>query len=104
MICLHQAVLSSAGSPAPEVSWFRDGQVISTATLPGVQISFSEGSAVLTIPAVTAAHSGRFSVRATSGTGQATSTAELLVTGESAGRPESSSTSWTPRSDMLVES
>uniref|UniRef100_A0A3Q3X1X0 Ig-like domain-containing protein n=1 Tax=Mola mola TaxID=94237 RepID=A0A3Q3X1X0_MOLML len=64
----------------PEVSWFRDGQVLSTSALPGVQISFSEGRAVLTIPAVTAAHSGRFSVRATNGTGQATSTAELLVT------------------------
>ncbi|KAF3843807.1 hypothetical protein F7725_002656 [Dissostichus mawsoni] len=44
------------------------------------QISFSDGRAVLRIPAVTAAHSGRFSVRATNGAGQATSTAELLVT------------------------
>ncbi|KAG7233685.1 hypothetical protein INR49_006722 [Caranx melampygus] len=71
-----------SGSPVPEVSWFRDGQVLSAAALPGVQISFSDGRAVLRIPAVTAAHSGRFSVRATNGTGQATSTAELLVTGE----------------------
>ncbi|RXN00523.1 Titin [Acipenser ruthenus] len=72
------------GSPVPEVSWFRDGQVLSTAALPGVQISFSEGRARLMIPAVTAAHSGRFSVRATNGAGQATSTAELLVTAETA--------------------
>ena len=64
------------------MSWFRDGQVLSTAALPGIQISFSDGRAVLRIPAVTAAHSGRFSVRATNGAGQATSTAELLVTGE----------------------
>lgn len=74
---------ASAGSPVPEVSWFRDGQVLSAAALPGVQISFSEGRAVLEIPAVSVAHSGRYSVRATNGTGQATSTAELLVTGES---------------------
>ncbi|KAL7385130.1 hypothetical protein ABVT39_016267 [Epinephelus coioides] len=73
-----------SGSPVPEVSWFRDGQVLSAAALPGVQISFSDGRAVLRIPAVTAAHSGRFSVRATNGTGQATSTAELLVTAETA--------------------
>uniref|UniRef100_A0A3B5MDP4 Ig-like domain-containing protein n=1 Tax=Xiphophorus couchianus TaxID=32473 RepID=A0A3B5MDP4_9TELE len=66
--------------PVPEVSWFRDGQVLSAAALPGVQISFSDGRAVLRISAVTAAHSGRFSVRATNGAGQATSTAELLVT------------------------
>ena len=72
----------SVGSPVPEVSWFRDGQVLTAAALPGVQISFSDGRAVLTIPAVTAAHSGRFSVRATNGAGQATSTAELLVTGK----------------------
>ncbi|KAI3355751.1 hypothetical protein L3Q82_004200 [Scortum barcoo] len=77
-------VLLSAGSPVPEVSWFRDGQVLSAAALPGVQISFSDGRAVLRIPAVTAAHSGRFSVRATNGAGQATSTAELLVTAETA--------------------
>ena len=64
------------------MSWFRDGQVLSAAALPGAQISFSDGRAVLMIPAVTAAHSGRFSVRATNGAGQATSTAELLVTGE----------------------
>uniref|UniRef100_A0A671TUM3 Ig-like domain-containing protein n=1 Tax=Sparus aurata TaxID=8175 RepID=A0A671TUM3_SPAAU len=73
-----------SGSPVPEVSWFRDGQVLSTAALPGIQISFSDGRAVLRIPAVTAAHSGRFSVRATNGAGQATSTAELLVTAETA--------------------
>ncbi|XP_034092915.1 titin-like [Gymnodraco acuticeps] len=72
------------GSPVPEVSWFRDGQVLSSAVLPGIQISFSDGRAVLRIPAVTAAHSGRFSVRATNGAGQATSTAELLVTAETA--------------------
>uniref|UniRef100_A0A8C5E3A4 Ig-like domain-containing protein n=1 Tax=Gouania willdenowi TaxID=441366 RepID=A0A8C5E3A4_GOUWI len=77
-----QATIS--GSPVPEVSWFRDGQVLSSAALPGVQISFSEGRAVLTILAVTNAHSGRFSVRATNGAGQATSTAELLVTAETA--------------------
>ncbi|RVE57825.1 hypothetical protein OJAV_G00203040 [Oryzias javanicus] len=71
-----------SGSPVPEVSWFRDGQVLSAAALPGVQISFSDGRAVLRIPAVTAAHSGRFSVRATNGAGQATSTAELQVTAE----------------------
>lgn len=75
--------ISGAGSPVPEVSWFRDGQVLSAAALPGVQISFSDGRAVLRLPAVTAAHSGRYSVRATNGAGQATSTAELLVTGES---------------------
>lgn len=63
------------------MSWFRDGQAISTSTLPGVQISFSDGRAKLTIPAVTKANSGRFSLRATNGSGQATSTAELLVTG-----------------------
>uniref|UniRef100_A0A8C2ZND0 Ig-like domain-containing protein n=1 Tax=Cyclopterus lumpus TaxID=8103 RepID=A0A8C2ZND0_CYCLU len=73
-----------SGSPVPEVSWFRDGQVLSAAALPGIQISFSDGRAVLRIPAVTAAHSGRFSVRATNGAGQATSTAELLVTAETA--------------------
>uniref|UniRef100_A0A3Q2PZR6 Ig-like domain-containing protein n=2 Tax=Fundulus heteroclitus TaxID=8078 RepID=A0A3Q2PZR6_FUNHE len=73
-----------SGSPVPEVSWFRDGQVLSAAALPGVQISFSDGRAVLRIPAVNAAHSGRFSVRATNGAGQATSTAELLVTAETA--------------------
>ncbi|KAK1902508.1 Titin [Dissostichus eleginoides] len=73
-----------SGSPVPEVSWFRDGQVLSSAVLPGIQISFSDGCAVLRIPAVTAAHSGRFSVRATNGAGQATSTAELLVTVETA--------------------
>uniref|UniRef100_A0A3Q2NTD5 Ig-like domain-containing protein n=1 Tax=Fundulus heteroclitus TaxID=8078 RepID=A0A3Q2NTD5_FUNHE len=71
---------AQVSSPVPEVSWFRDGQVLSAAALPGVQISFSDGRAVLRIPAVTAAHSGRFSVRATNGAGQATSTAELLVT------------------------
>ncbi|XP_035302232.1 titin isoform X4 [Cricetulus griseus] len=73
-----------SGSPVPEVSWFRDGQVISTSTLPGVQISFSDGRARLTIPAVTKANSGRYSLRATNGSGQATSTAELLVTAETA--------------------
>uniref|UniRef100_A0A3Q3K7A1 Ig-like domain-containing protein n=1 Tax=Monopterus albus TaxID=43700 RepID=A0A3Q3K7A1_MONAL len=73
-----------SGSPVPEVSWFRDGQVLSAAALPGIQISFSDGRAVLRIPAVTAAHSGRFSVRATNGAGQATSTAELLVKAEMA--------------------
>uniref|UniRef100_A0A3B4EGU1 Ig-like domain-containing protein n=1 Tax=Pygocentrus nattereri TaxID=42514 RepID=A0A3B4EGU1_PYGNA len=73
-----------SGNPVPEVSWFRDGQVLTAAALPGAQISFSEGRAVLRIPAVTAAHSGRFSVRATNGAGQATSTAELLVTAETA--------------------
>lgn len=73
--------LCSPGFPVPEVSWFRDGQVISTSTLPGVQISFSDGRARLTIPAVTKANSGRYSLRATNGSGQATSTAELLVTG-----------------------
>ncbi|KAJ0005328.1 hypothetical protein NQD34_015222 [Periophthalmus magnuspinnatus] len=73
-----------SGSPVPEVSWFRDGQVLSAASLPGVRISFSEGRAVLSIPAVNASHSGRYSVRATNATGQATSTAELLVTAETA--------------------
>ncbi|KAL7882204.1 hypothetical protein AOLI_G00090530 [Acnodon oligacanthus] len=73
-----------SGNPVPEVSWFRDGQVLTAAALPGAQISFSEGRAVLRIPAVTVAHSGRFSVRATNGAGQATSTAELLVTAETA--------------------
>ncbi|XP_072300384.1 titin-like isoform X2 [Eucyclogobius newberryi] len=73
-----------SGSPVPEVSWFRDGQVLSAAALPGIHMSFSGGQAVLRIPAVTAAHSGRFSVRATNGAGQATSTAELLVTAETA--------------------
>ncbi|XP_051566259.1 titin-like [Myxocyprinus asiaticus] len=73
-----------SGNPVPEVSWFRDGQVLTAAALPGTQISFSDGCAVLMIPAVTAAHSGRFSVRATNGAGQATSTAELLVTAETA--------------------
>uniref|UniRef100_A0A3P8ULF6 Ig-like domain-containing protein n=1 Tax=Cynoglossus semilaevis TaxID=244447 RepID=A0A3P8ULF6_CYNSE len=73
-----------SGSPVPEVSWFRDGQVLSASALPGVQISYSDGRAVLRISAVTAAHSGRFSVRATNGAGQATSTAELLVTAETA--------------------
>ncbi|XP_019749859.1 titin-like [Hippocampus comes] len=67
-------------APVPEVSWFRDGQVLSAAALPGVQISFSDGHAVLSIDAVNAAHGGRFSVRATNGAGQATSTAELVVT------------------------
>lgn len=75
-------LLPFAGSPVPEVSWFRDGQVLSAAALPGAQISFSDGRAVLKIPAVSTVHSGRFSVRATNGAGQATSTAELLVTGE----------------------
>ncbi|XP_069876144.1 titin-like [Dipodomys merriami] len=73
-----------SGFPVPEVSWFRDGQVISTSTLPGVQISFSDGRARLMIPAVTKANSGRYSLRATNGSGQATSTAELLVTAETA--------------------
>ncbi|KAF6361715.1 hypothetical protein mRhiFer1_009942 [Rhinolophus ferrumequinum] len=73
-----------SGFPVPEVSWFRDGQVISTSTLPGVQISFSDGRARLTIPAVAKANSGRYSLRATNGSGQATSTAELLVTAETA--------------------
>ncbi|KAM5280233.1 titin isoform 2-T2 [Ctenodactylus gundi] len=73
-----------SGLPVPEVSWFRDGQVISASTLPGVQISFSDGRAKLTIPAVTKANSGRYSLRATNGSGQATSTAELLVTAETA--------------------
>uniref|UniRef100_A0A667HBB0 Ig-like domain-containing protein n=1 Tax=Lynx canadensis TaxID=61383 RepID=A0A667HBB0_LYNCA len=73
-----------SGFPVPEVSWFRDGQAISTSTLPGVQISFSDGRARLTIPAVTKANSGRYSLRATNGSGQATSTAELLVTAETA--------------------
>ncbi|KAF5903363.1 titin-like isoform X4, partial [Clarias magur] len=79
-----QGTLVDTSNPVPEVSWFRDGQVLSAAALPGAQISFSEGRAVLRIPAVTAAHSGRFSVRATNGVGQATSTAELLVTAETA--------------------
>lgn len=75
-------MISSTGFPVPEVSWFRDGQAISTSTLPGVQISFSDGRAKLMIPAVTKANSGRYSLRATNGSGQATSTAELLVTGK----------------------
>uniref|UniRef100_H0XTM2 Ig-like domain-containing protein n=1 Tax=Otolemur garnettii TaxID=30611 RepID=H0XTM2_OTOGA len=73
-----------SGFPVPEVSWFRDGQEISTSTLPGVQISLSDGRAKLVIPAVTKANSGRYSLRATNGSGQATSTAELLVTAETA--------------------
>lgn len=71
----------SSGFPVPEVSWYRDGQVLSAATLPGVQISFSDGRAKLVIPTVTEANSGRYTVQATNGSGQATSTAELLVTG-----------------------
>uniref|UniRef100_A0A7M4F8R3 Ig-like domain-containing protein n=1 Tax=Crocodylus porosus TaxID=8502 RepID=A0A7M4F8R3_CROPO len=73
-----------SGFPVPEVSWYRDGQVLSAATLPGVQISFSDGRAKVVIPAVTAAYSGRYTVQATNGSGQATSTAELLVTAETA--------------------
>uniref|UniRef100_A0A670HZL9 Ig-like domain-containing protein n=1 Tax=Podarcis muralis TaxID=64176 RepID=A0A670HZL9_PODMU len=73
-----------SGSPVPEVSWYRDGQVISAATLPGVQISYSDGRAKLVISAVTAANSGRYTLQATNGSGQATSTAELLVTAETA--------------------
>ncbi|NXG04874.1 TITIN protein, partial [Sakesphorus luctuosus] len=69
-----------SGFPVPEVSWFRDGQVLSAAALPGVQISFSDGRAKLVIPTVTEANSGRYTVQATNGAGQATSTAELLVT------------------------
>ncbi|NXK58204.1 TITIN protein, partial [Sylvietta virens] len=69
-----------SGFPVPEVNWYRDGQVLSAATLPGVQISFSDGRARLVIPAVTEANSGRYTVQATNGSGQATSTAELLVT------------------------
>uniref|UniRef100_A0A8D2JDW5 Ig-like domain-containing protein n=2 Tax=Varanus komodoensis TaxID=61221 RepID=A0A8D2JDW5_VARKO len=69
-----------SGFPVPEVSWYRDGQVISAATLPGVQISFSDGRAKLVIPTVTAANSGRYTLQATNGSGQATSTAELLIT------------------------
>ncbi|CAF90149.1 unnamed protein product, partial [Tetraodon nigroviridis] len=48
---LTPALDASAGSPVPEVSWFHDGQVLSAAALPGIQISFSEGRAVLEIPA-----------------------------------------------------
>ncbi|XP_039185113.1 titin-like isoform X4 [Crotalus tigris] len=73
-----------SGFPVPEVSWYRDGQVISAATQPGVQISFSDGRAKLVIPAVTADISGRYTLQATNGSGQATSTAELLVTAETA--------------------
>ncbi|OCT63665.1 hypothetical protein XELAEV_18044764mg [Xenopus laevis] len=73
-----------SGYPVPEVSWFRDGQVISPATLPGVQITFSDGRAKLVIPTATAAHSGKYSLRAANGAGQATSTAELLITAETA--------------------
>uniref|UniRef100_A0A8C9LDC9 Ig-like domain-containing protein n=1 Tax=Pavo cristatus TaxID=9049 RepID=A0A8C9LDC9_PAVCR len=69
-----------SGFPVPEVSWYRDGQVLSAATLPGVQISFSDGRAKLVIPSVTEANSGRYTIQATNGSGQATSTAELLVT------------------------
>uniref|UniRef100_A0A803WA49 Ig-like domain-containing protein n=1 Tax=Ficedula albicollis TaxID=59894 RepID=A0A803WA49_FICAL len=69
-----------SGFPVPEVSWYRDGQVLSAAALPGVQISFSDGRARLVIPTVTEANSGRYTVQATNGSGQATSTAELLVT------------------------
>ncbi|KAI1237128.1 hypothetical protein IHE44_0014383 [Lamprotornis superbus] len=69
-----------SGFPVPEVSWYRDGQVLSAATVPGVQISFSDGRARLVIPTVTEASSGRYTVQATNGSGQATSTAELLVT------------------------
>uniref|UniRef100_A0ACB8G1V4 Uncharacterized protein n=2 Tax=Sphaerodactylus townsendi TaxID=933632 RepID=A0ACB8G1V4_9SAUR len=50
----------------------------------GVQISFSDGRAKLVIPAVAANHSGRYTLQATNGSGQATSTAELLVTAETA--------------------
>ncbi|XP_010215862.1 PREDICTED: titin-like, partial [Tinamus guttatus] len=73
-----------SGFPVPEVSWYRDGQVLSAATLPGVQISFSDGRAKLVIPAVSEASSGRYTVQATNGSGQATSTAELLVTAATA--------------------
>ncbi|NWT65536.1 TITIN protein, partial [Prunella himalayana] len=73
-----------SGFPVPEVNWFRDGQVLSAATLPGVQISFSDGRARLVIPTVTEANSGRYTVQATNGSGQATSTAELLVTAATA--------------------
>ncbi|NXA48856.1 TITIN protein, partial [Nothocercus julius] len=73
-----------SGFPVPEVSWYRDGQVLSAATLPGVQISFSDGRAKLVIPAVTEANSGRYTLQATNGSGQATSTAELLVTAATA--------------------
>uniref|UniRef100_A0A493TUK4 Ig-like domain-containing protein n=1 Tax=Anas platyrhynchos platyrhynchos TaxID=8840 RepID=A0A493TUK4_ANAPP len=73
-----------SGFPVPEVSWYRDGQVLSSATLPGVQISFSDGRAKLVIPTVTEANSGRYTIQATNGSGQATSTAELLVTAATA--------------------
>ncbi|NWS69843.1 TITIN protein, partial [Crotophaga sulcirostris] len=73
-----------SGFPVPEVSWYRDGQVLSAATLPGVQISFSDGRAKLVIPTVTEANSGRYTIQATNGSGQATSTAELLVTAATA--------------------
>jgi len=75
------SIYFSLGFPVPEVSWYRDGQVLSAATLPGVQISFSDGRAKLVIPSVTEANSGRYTIQATNGSGQATSTAELLVTG-----------------------
>ncbi|KAF1662939.1 Titin, partial [Aptenodytes patagonicus] len=73
-----------SGFPVPEVSWYRDGQVLSAAALPGVQISFSDGRAKLVIPTVTEANSGRYTIQATNGSGQATSTAELLVTAATA--------------------
>ncbi|KAJ8416944.1 hypothetical protein AAFF_G00328220 [Aldrovandia affinis] len=87
-----QALLGLRVCPDTQTPWChwslkcqaRGDQVLSVAALPGAQISFSDGRAELTIPAVTAAHSGRFSVRATNGAGQATSTAELLVTAETA--------------------
>lgn len=80
-ILIPFCLLFPLGFPVPEVSWYRDGQVLSAATLPGVQISFSDGRAKLVIPTVTEANSGRYTVQATNGSGQATSTAELLVTG-----------------------
>lgn len=87
-LCLafHRVLISvclpfCVGFPVPEVNWYRDGQVLSAASLPGVQISFSDGRARLVIPTVTEANSGRYTVQATNGSGQATSTAELLVTG-----------------------
>uniref|UniRef100_A0A8C4N5Y2 Ig-like domain-containing protein n=1 Tax=Eptatretus burgeri TaxID=7764 RepID=A0A8C4N5Y2_EPTBU len=69
-----------SGSPVPEVSWFKDGQAISSA--PGIEISFSQGRSRLAISQLTTAHSGKYSVRANNAFGHATSTAELLITAQ----------------------
>ena len=68
-----------AGKPLPEVTWYREGMPIVSS--PDFNITQEGDLHTLYIPEVFPEDSGRFTVRVVSASGQAESSADLLVKG-----------------------